>query len=180
MLTSAAVAVQGAVMFGFDAAAVCRSALDCAPSHTLALSLAPAELAASRAAARFDPSSGASYTKAASGELRPRADNPAPPPPAEGEEPAPVPPVAEGGDASAKNAFTAYNLVLGKANGVEGDGFVPISAAFLDGATQLTLNCYHSGGSADPWAKDDWYGAERNVDAWLGAVSERLREQRMG
>ena len=32
---------------------------------------------------------------------------------------------------------------------------------------RLTLDCYHSGGSADPWPRDDWYGAERNVDAWL-------------
>lgn len=46
-----------------------------------------------------------------------------------------------------------------------GDGFVPTSCAFLDGATQLTFGCFHSGGLADPWPKDDWYGAERNVDA---------------
>ena len=83
----------------------------------------------------------------------------------------------ENGDSSAKNGFTAYNLLLGQGAGVKGDGFVPISAAFLDGATQLTLDCYHSGGSADPWAKDDWYGAEANVDAWLGAVKERLTAQ---
>ena len=40
----------------------------------------------------------------------------------------------EGGDASARNAFTAYNLVLGRGQGVQGDGFVPIEAAFLEGA----------------------------------------------
>ena len=80
----------------------------------------------------------------------------------------------ESGNASAKNAFTAYNLVLGKGQGVVGDGFVPIDSAFLDGATQLTLDCFHSGGSADPWPKDDWYGAEANVDAWLGGVKAQL------
>lgn len=79
----------------------------------------------------------------------------------------------EQGDASAKNAYTAYSLVTGNGR-LSGDGFVPIDSAFLDGATQLTLDCYHSGGSADPWPKDDWYGAERNVDAWMGAVAESL------
>ena len=81
------------------------------------------------------------------------------------------------GDASAQNAFTAYKLILGRSQGVKGDGFVPIEAAFLDGATQLTLDCFHSGGSADPWPKDDWYGAERNVDAWLGPVAELLKKR---
>ena len=84
----------------------------------------------------------------------------------------------EEGDASAKNAFTSYKLVLGKGQGVAGDGFVPIASAFLEGAAQLTLDCYHSGGSADPWPKDDWYGAETNVDAWLAAVKERLEAQK--
>ena len=65
-------------------------------------------------------------------------------------------PGAERGDAAARNGFTAYNLVIGQGQGVVGDGFIPSSAALLDGATQLTLNCYHSGGSADPWPLDDW------------------------
>ena len=82
----------------------------------------------------------------------------------------------EAGDASAKNAFTSYGLVLGRGRS-EGDGFVPIDAAFLDGAEQLTLSCFHSGGSADPWPKDDWYGSERNVDAWLGVVAKKLALQ---
>lgn len=85
----------------------------------------------------------------------------------------------ENGTPSEKNAFTAYSLVLGKGQGVEGDGFVPIESAMLEGAVQLTLDCYHSGGSADPWPKDDWYGSERNVDAWLGAVKEQLARQSM-
>ena len=83
----------------------------------------------------------------------------------------------EFGDAGARNAYTAYKLVLGKGQGVAGDGFVPIESAFLDGATQLTLDCLHSGGSADPWPKDDWYGAEKNVDKWLGAVATQLSAQ---
>ena len=81
------------------------------------------------------------------------------------------------GDPAQRNGYTAYNLLLGRAEGVAGDGFVPREAAFLDGATTLTLDCYHSGGGADPWPLDDWYGAERNVDAWLGAVAERLAKQ---
>ena len=47
-------------------------------------------------------------------------------------------------------------------------------------AKQLKLDCYHSGGAADPWPKDDWYGAERNVDAWMGAVAEALEKQQKG
>ena len=58
------------------------------------------------------------------------------------------------GDAAAQNAHTAYGLLLGRAQGVRGDGFVPIDAAFLDGATQLTLDCYHSGGANDQWPKE--------------------------
>lgn len=84
------------------------------------------------------------------------------------------------GDAAARNAFTSYQLVLGEGQGVAGDGFVPSRAALLEGATQLTLDCYHSGGSADPWPRDDWYGAERNVDAWLQVVSEQIDQQRSG
>ena len=38
-------------------------------------------------------------------------------------------------------------------------------------------DCLHSGGSADPWPKDDWYGAEKNVDKWLGAVATQLSAQ---
>lgn len=59
-----------------------------------------------------------------------------------------------------------------------GDGFIPLEAAMLDGAAQVTLECYHSGGGADPWPKDAWYGAEANVDAWLGAVADALAKQR--
>ena len=81
------------------------------------------------------------------------------------------------GDAAARNGFTAYNLILGRGQGVVGDGFVPSSAALLDGAAQLTLDCFHSGGSADPWPSDDWYGAERNIDPWLRLVAEQLGRQ---
>ena len=41
---------------------------------------------------------------------------------------------------------------------------------------RLTLDCYHSGGNADPWPRDDWYGAERNVDAWLQARRTLVRK----
>ena len=68
--------------------------------------------------------------------------------------------------------------MLGRGQGVRGDGFVPIEAAFLDGAEQLKLDCYHSGGANDPWPLDDWYGAEQNVDAWMGSVADALAKQR--
>jgi pimeloyl-ACP methyl ester carboxylesterase len=84
----------------------------------------------------------------------------------------------ESGDAAARNGFTAYRLLLGRGQGVVGDGFVPAEAATLDGATkQLSLRCFHSGGAADPWPQDDWYGAERNVDDWLTAVADCIAVQ---
>ena len=36
------------------------------------------------------------------------------------------------------------------------EGACKMFGMVLDGATQVTLNCYHSGGSADPWPLDDW------------------------
>ena len=81
------------------------------------------------------------------------------------------------GTAAERNGYTSYNLILGRAQGVQGDGFVPIEAAFLDGAAQVTMDCYHSGGSADPWPKDNWYGAEQNIDGWLGSVADALSKQ---
>ena len=61
------------------------------PTHTLALAAEPEQLAASRAAVRFEPASLATFDRAATGDLVPRADNPPLPPPAEGEPPAPLP-----------------------------------------------------------------------------------------
>ena len=72
--------------------------------------------------------------------------------------------------------FTSYNSPRPR----PGRGrrrFVPRECASLAGATQLTLDCYHSGGKADPWPKDDWYGAERHVEGWR-AVAQELEQQR--
>ena len=44
-------------------------------------------------------------------------------------------------------------------------------------AAQVTLGCFHSGGGADPWPKDNWYGAEANIDGWFGTVAEALAKQ---
>lgn len=85
---------------------------------------------------------------------------------------------AENGDDGQKNGYTSYKLILGRSEGVVGDGFVPTEAAMLDGASQIILDCFHSGGGGDPWPKDNWYGAEANVDGWLGAVEEALAKQR--
>ncbi|KAH8049642.1 DUF2358-containing protein [Aureococcus anophagefferens] len=55
-------------------------------------------------------------------------------------------------------------------------------AAHLDDADlQITLACSHSinvPGTSDP--TDDWYGAERNVDAWLGPLQQLLRSKKAG
>ena len=77
------------------------------------------------------------------------------------------------GDASAAKAFTSYNLVLGEGEGVAGDGFVPFECAMLNGATQVILDCFHSGGSADPWPKDDWYGSGECNSVSTGAPVKR-------
>ena len=84
-----------------------------------------------------------------------------------------------GGDSAV--AADGYGRVCGDAAGV-GDGVVPLSAAHLDDADlQITLACSHSinvPGTSDP--TDDWYGAERNVDAWLGPLQRLLRSKKAG
>ena len=76
----------------------------------------------------------------------------------------------------APTAADGYRRVSGDAAAV-GDGVVPLSAAHLDDADlQLTLACSHSinvPGTSDP--TDDWYGAERHVDAWLAPLQRLLR-----
>ena len=78
---------------------------------------------------------------------------------------------------AARTAFDSYFMVCGE-GAVAGDGIVPLCAAHLDGAAQLTLDCVHSinePGSAQPI--DRWYGAEPYIDSWLRPVAARLRAQ---
>lgn len=78
-----------------------------------------------------------------------------------------------------KTAYNSYQMVCGD-GAVAGDGIVPLSSAHLDGATQITLDCFHSiaePGTAKP--TDNWYAAEPVIDQWLGAVANELRWQRV-
>jgi pimeloyl-ACP methyl ester carboxylesterase len=73
-----------------------------------------------------------------------------------------------------RTAFNSYRMVCGEGD-VAGDGIVPLSAAHLEGASQLTLDCFHSiakPGTAMPTA--DWYGAEPVIDEWLAEVAAAL------
>ena len=90
------------------------------------------------------------------------------------------------GDSAAKRgsapqiAYDSYRMVCGE-GAVAGDGVVPLNSAHLaDANAALTLRCYHSINEAGTTLPtDDWYGAEGVVDAWLGAVAEQLRLQRL-
>ena len=84
-----------------------------------------------------------------------------------------------GGDVEAATAADAYGRVSGNPEGL-GDSVVPFSAAHLPEADlQLTLPCRHSinvAGTSVP--TDDWYGAERWVDAWLGPALDVVSKPR--
>ena len=84
-----------------------------------------------------------------------------------------------GGDVEAATAADAYGRVSGNPEGL-GDSVVPLSAAHLPEADlQLTLPCRHSinvAGTSVP--TDDWYGAERWVDAWLGPALDVVSKPR--
>jgi len=72
---------------------------------------------------------------------------------------------------AARTAYNSYQMVCGEGD-VQGDGIVPLSSAHLDGATQLTLDCFHSlaePGTARP--TDEWYAAEPVIDQWLSTVA---------
>lgn len=76
-------------------------------------------------------------------------------------------------------ASDAYRRTIGDPAAV-GDGVVPLaSSASGDADVALTLGCLHSvnvAGTTDP--TDDWYGAERNVDAWLAPVRDQLAAEK--
>lgn len=81
---------------------------------------------------------------------------------------------------AARTAYNSYQMVCGEGD-VPGDGIVPLNSAHLDGATQLTLDCFHSiaePGTARP--TDEWYAAEPVIDQWLSTVAAELRKQRFG
>lgn len=73
-------------------------------------------------------------------------------------------------------AFNSYSVVCGTGN-TTGDGVVPLVAAHLQGARQLTLDgCLHSinvAGTVKP--TDRSYLCEGFVDDWLELVAEELR-----
>jgi len=73
-------------------------------------------------------------------------------------------------------AYNSYEVVCGDGEAT-GDGVVPLVAAHLDGAEQLTLKgCLHSiniAGTTRP--TDRSYMCESFVDEWLPFVAERLR-----
>ena len=75
--------------------------------------------------------------------------------------------------------FDADGRVSGNPEGL-GDSVVPLSAAHLPEADlQLTLPCRHSinvAGTSVP--TDDWYGAERWGDAWLGPALDVVSKPR--
>lgn len=86
---------------------------------------------------------------------------------------------AASSDGERATAADAYRRVTGNAADV-GDSVVPLAAAHLPEAdARLTLACKHSinvAGSGVP--TDDWYGAEKWIDAWLGPALEQVRRPR--
>jgi len=73
-------------------------------------------------------------------------------------------------------AYNSYRAVCGDGT-VTGDGVVPLAAAHLDGAHQLTIKgVFHSINIAGTTrANDQSYLCEGFVDKWLGTVAEMLR-----
>lgn len=86
-------------------------------------------------------------------------------------------PLAPRGSA-AQVAAGSYALVGGgNGAGTAGDGVVPLEAAHLAGANQVTLrgvvHSINAAGSGVP--TDQWYGAEPAVDKWLPQVLAAYR-----
>ena len=72
-------------------------------------------------------------------------------------------------------AFTNYQAVGGDGRAV-GDGVIPMSAAHLEGALQVTLDgVLHSINEAGTTLPTErWYGSEAVVDRWLTRTLELL------
>ena len=66
-------------------------------------------------------------------------------------------------------AYTSYEAVCGDGTTV-GDGVVPLCAAHLDGALQLTLQgIFHSIN-----APDKWYGSDAVIDSWHSVMLQEI------
>mmetsp|Transcript_33306 Transcript_33306/g.36852 ORF Transcript_33306/g.36852 Transcript_33306/m.36852 type:complete len:338 (+) Transcript_33306:122-1135(+) len=76
--------------------------------------------------------------------------------------------------AAARVAYTSYESVCGKGEGVCGDGVVPLEWSMLDGSRQIplegVLHSINEAGTVLP--SDRWYGAENVIDRWLPIVME--------
>lgn len=69
-------------------------------------------------------------------------------------------------------AFESYKTVCGDGS-TTGDGVVPLCAAHLDDATQLTLDgVFHSIN-----APSSWYGSEAKIDAWHKVMLQKLSQR---
>ena len=69
-------------------------------------------------------------------------------------------------------AYNSYRAVCGDGTRV-GDGVVPITAAHLEGALQLTLEgVFHSIN-----VPDQWYGSDAVLDLWHEPVLQQLQRQ---
>lgn len=78
-----------------------------------------------------------------------------------------------GGNGRQRVAHLMYRSIIGRAAvpGTEGDGLVPVSATYLDGARQIVLDApLHS-----PSAGGPWYGSAEVVDQWWPAALEAWR-----
>ena len=66
-------------------------------------------------------------------------------------------------------AYNSYEAVCGDGT-VTGDGIVPLCAAHLDNALQLTLdNVFHSIN-----APSDWYGSNKVLDRWHQKMLDQI------
>lgn len=81
-----------------------------------------------------------------------------------------VDPLSSDGDFLARFAGAGYQQVCGTAE-ADGDFIVPVAAAHLPGANQLTLEqCFHSPlGEKLPFF-GPWYGSEQMLDKWVHAL----------
>jgi hypothetical protein len=63
-----------------------------------------------------------------------------------------------------------FRMIVGADSDLDGDGIVPVAAAHLAGATQLTLEGVRHGTIPSPW-----YGDEDNIDSWWPTAVELWR-----
>merc|ERR1711862_133509 len=85
------------------------------------------------------------------------------------------------GEKSAQNvARINYQALLGKVDGVRGDGVIPVDIAHLDGAEQITikgvLHSINEAGTTMP--TDSWYGSEKIVDKWLVKTLDLIKNSK--